>query len=378
MRYREKIYRKYLSIIISMLFISIIIGGLVGGANKNLGNTIYVDDDNIDGPWDGSIEHPYRYIQQAVDNATDGATIFVYNGVYKENLEINISINLVGEDRNNTIIDGDGEGTVVSVYSPINLHGFTIQNSGTDTNNLGIGVELREGSINISDNIILHNNGGAGLYITGGSNHIISNNIIKLNRNFGAFLEQCDDIVIHDNIISENSLGGLGVAASRGIQIYNNMVDGNYLFGILVIFCDSSVISYNNFSHNIPFGLMVGNFYGSHVTITKNNFLYNFASFAVYLELGGLKQGLAVQTHSNRLAEKLENILNNLNYDTTTIKPASKGFISGCTWDANYWYDNLGTLPEPIRGYLYPFKDIHIFLLWLNFDWHPAEEPYEI
>ena len=51
-------------------------------------NTIYVDDDNIQGPWDGTQKYPYRYIQDAIDNASERDTIFVYNGTYFENLII--------------------------------------------------------------------------------------------------------------------------------------------------------------------------------------------------------------------------------------------------------------------------------------------------
>ncbi|MBS3802690.1 MAG: hypothetical protein KGY65_08065, partial [Candidatus Thermoplasmatota archaeon] len=40
-------------------------------AEKNsVSNTIYVDDDNIDGPWDGSIEHPFQYIQDGINAAS--------------------------------------------------------------------------------------------------------------------------------------------------------------------------------------------------------------------------------------------------------------------------------------------------------------------
>ena len=73
------------------------------------GNIIYVDDDNIEGPWDGSLEHPYCFIQQAIDNASYGDTIFVYPGRYKENIVIDKIITLIGVDRNTTIIDGMGE-----------------------------------------------------------------------------------------------------------------------------------------------------------------------------------------------------------------------------------------------------------------------------
>jgi len=52
------------------------------------GKTLYVDGYNADGPWDGTIEHPYQFIQQAIDNASDGDTIYVFNGVYDERIKV--------------------------------------------------------------------------------------------------------------------------------------------------------------------------------------------------------------------------------------------------------------------------------------------------
>ncbi len=369
----RKICRGFLPLIISMLFISII-GGLSGEANKNLGNTIYVDDDNTSGPWDGTIELPYMYIQDAIDNASSGDTIFVFNGTYYENIVINLPINLVGESKNNTIIDGDREGTVVSIYSPINLHGFTIQNSGTDANDSGISVEITKGSVNISDNIISHNNGAAGLYIIGGNNHIISNNIITLNKNFGLFIGCIDNSIICNNVISNNSLMGSIIIGSDRIQIYNNNASRNNLTGMILFACNDCTISSNNFYSNFPFGVMIGNNCGAHNVVTKNNFLYNTANFAVFLNTarGELKLFLTSQIPSNELLWSfLDDYICNI-----TVKPASRGFFSGCTWNENYWYDNPGFLPEPIYGLVFLSKNF--FIPWLNFDWHPAKEPYEI
>jgi pectin methylesterase-like acyl-CoA thioesterase len=59
------------------------------------GSTWIVDDD---GPAD------FHSIQEAINAANDGDTVFVRNGTYYENITINKSISLVGEDKNITII----------------------------------------------------------------------------------------------------------------------------------------------------------------------------------------------------------------------------------------------------------------------------------
>lgn len=73
---------KALVFAVIVLFIGAGIGLGVTGDNSSFGNTIYVDDDS-ECPGDGSIELPYCTIQYAIDNASDGDTIFVYNGGIK-------------------------------------------------------------------------------------------------------------------------------------------------------------------------------------------------------------------------------------------------------------------------------------------------------
>ncbi|GAI48792.1 unnamed protein product, partial [marine sediment metagenome] len=42
------------------------------------------------------------------------------------------------------------------------------------------------------------------------------------------------------------------------------------------------------------------------------------------------------------------------------------------TWDSNYWGEPRDS-PYIIKGTL-----LFLFIPWFNFDWHPAQEPYDI
>ena len=89
--------KKLLTVEIILLFIGIAAAPSITANNSNSARTIYVDDDgNAD----------YTRIQDAIDNASDEDTVYVFNGKYYENVVVNESIKLTGEDRNSTIIDG--------------------------------------------------------------------------------------------------------------------------------------------------------------------------------------------------------------------------------------------------------------------------------
>ena len=64
--------KKTLSVLIIFLFLLSGSIPVVISDNPISTKTIYVDDDNRDGPWDGTLEHPYKVIQDAIDNASNG------------------------------------------------------------------------------------------------------------------------------------------------------------------------------------------------------------------------------------------------------------------------------------------------------------------
>lgn len=98
------------------------------------GSDIYVD---LNGGKD------YKSIQEAVDNASDEDTIYVYSGVYYENIYINKSVDLFKIGEGNTIIDGGMNDYAIYVYA----NNVTIQNF--NIKNAKAGIQLKDSSYTI-------------------------------------------------------------------------------------------------------------------------------------------------------------------------------------------------------------------------------------
>jgi pectin methylesterase-like acyl-CoA thioesterase len=81
---------KALVFAVIVLFVGAGVVPSISSDNPNLVNTIYVDDD-------GGAD--FTHIQNAIDASRNGDTIFVYGGIYNENLVVDKSVTLVGEDK---------------------------------------------------------------------------------------------------------------------------------------------------------------------------------------------------------------------------------------------------------------------------------------
>jgi len=74
----------------------------------------------------------YTSIQEAINDAENGDTIYVYHGTYHEDLYIWKNISLIGENKNDTIIKlGRGEVIIAEKLRLLEIEGFTIRNGAT-------------------------------------------------------------------------------------------------------------------------------------------------------------------------------------------------------------------------------------------------------
>ena len=201
----------------------------------------------------GSGLYNYSSIQKAINDAGDGDTIYVYNGTYYENIIIDKSISLIGEDCGKTVINTRGIGDCVFINAcNVKISGFTIEN----TSGRGVFIQsiFHNGeNISISSNIIRDTYYGIEFYHS--RNNLISGNEIY-NNFLGVHLDATDSTVIRKNNISNNKNGIILYFSSgkSGNKIYKNDIKNNYQ-GIIIAkawFRIDKIYS-NNFVNNTVF-----------------------------------------------------------------------------------------------------------------------------
>jgi len=231
--------------------------------------SLYVDDDNITGPWNGTKEHPYQNITSALEHTMNGDTIFVRVGTYHEHVVVNKSVSLVGEDRDSTIVDGENRpGNVISIKTNnASIHGFTIIRSGASPYDCGIYVDHSRG-IDINHNIITNNYDGISLRDS--FNNMFSGNTIT-NNYVGTSLYSSGNNMLSGNTIT-NNYDGISLYSSSNNVVSGNTISSNNNYGIsLYISSSNNVVSGNTISSNNNYGMYLVRDSGNNI-ICRNNF----------------------------------------------------------------------------------------------------------
>jgi len=216
-------------------------------------------------------EGNYSSIQDAIDDADEGYTVFVYadSSPYYENIVVNVTVDLVGEDRYTTIIDGGGIGHVVVInVDGVEITGFTIRNSGGLG---GTGIRIKSDNNEIHGNVLSSNN-CYGADVFSGSYNTFYDNIVSendfgmwledgfhnsifdceiTNNNMGIILDRCSYSNISGNTITSNSRG-IDLYYSSYNEVFKNILDENdWAIGLYWASVTSGSSSYNVVRKNV-------------------------------------------------------------------------------------------------------------------------------
>ncbi|MCD6512223.1 MAG: right-handed parallel beta-helix repeat-containing protein [Thermoplasmata archaeon] len=345
------------------------------------GNILYVG---------GSGPNNYTGIQSAIDDAEDGDTIFVFNGTYHENVVVNKSLSLIGENMRTTIIDGNGKRAIIINSNNSLLKNFTIANCS--------GIRINGNFNTISNNIITagEKHRGDGVYLNDGTHdNIICNNIISgyssgdcdgvllrydgyncyiLNNSIYdcryAILVNCIGYTITGNKINDSDYGVYIASFGEKQCFVNNNHIFNVEYGICIESFTPACYIENNTIENVNTGIRIID--GTKNATVKNNILYKgYYGIRVYHknivnrnEINDFIYGIEAIGDNNVITEN--NFVNNTRNAVFMYTPNK--------WDNNYWYNWKGKLPKPIFGMTGELA----LIPWVEFDYHPANKPWKI
>jgi parallel beta-helix repeat protein len=270
--------KKIMILFISLIFIIINFNGCIEETHLDKvipseQKTLYVDDNG---------DKNFSRIQDAVDSANPGDTIFVFDGIYNETLIINKPIKLIGSGSNNTIItskivDELYQSIIFLTVDNCIISGFTINNTSPQAE--VIGIRIKSSNNTVVNNII--KNVTYGIYFLNDlRDEIITKNIISNNKifycDFGIFVfsEASHNTIMNNKILHNRE--GIDLYRATNNTISRNNVSLNNIYGIF--------ITLESNSNNVSWNVITSNRYGIRFKGVINNEI--FANRIVDNEIG--------------------------------------------------------------------------------------------
>jgi nitrous oxidase accessory protein NosD len=344
--------RKWLAVGIILLFVGVTIAPTINAQDTEKSQSTSRDNWLYVG---GSGPGNYTRIQDAIDNASDGDRIFVYNGTYHEALHVDKFLNIIGENRNTTCIDANFSYSAVTIsHEFVYLYGFTIIGKNTS-----IQIDKDSDFIAIVNNNLSFNNGILCMYhSTAHLGNILWDNIFYSNT-LGCFFAGNNNF-IEDNVFIDNDVGGFFTGS-------NNCIRNNTF-----LHCRNAGLQLLNSSSWVEDNIFIGNDFGLQVGGSEHQIIGNlFWDNSIGVQL----------VNTTDTIVQYNNFVHNKKHASFYLKRP----IQGNNWDSNYWSGFFDFFKyKCIFGRIQiciPWiskSHLHYYPRWIAFDKHPAQEPYDI
>jgi parallel beta-helix repeat protein len=315
---QNSMYRKGVVITIIFLFVGISILPATGSIllEKSTvstldGNTLYVG---------GSGPGNYSKIQDAINDSSNGDTVFVYDdsSPYFGGVVINKMINLIGENRDTTVIENGWEAIVKITADNVNVCGFTMRYGKS-----AVGIFIYSNYNTITGNNILENSWGIGI-MNSSSNTITGNNILNTGI-MDIYLWFSSNNTITNNNIMNDYWNGISLRFSSNNTITGNNITSKEAHGIHLSDSSNNTITGNNISNN-RFGIELAGFSNNNI-ITGNTITWNN------------RNGIQLVGFSNYNIIYHNNFINNTQ---NAYDECSNTWHNGYPSCGNYWSDHTG------------------------------------
>jgi parallel beta-helix repeat protein len=216
----------------------------------------------------------YSSIQEAIDDATEGSTIFISIGYYFEHLTINKSITLVGENRYATMIAGNNSGTILSIASDnVSITDLTVEWACACHGSYGTLIEPNHSGISLIDNEMI--NDGVAINATFATNLVIAKNNFSSGSDLSMAISNSSNVLITGNNMDGFFQGG-EITDSSNLTFSFNIITGT-AEGIVLQNSNGSVIRGNQFTQDSS-GISLRQSNGN--LIYDNDFNNNFKDIA--------------------------------------------------------------------------------------------------
>lgn len=203
---------------------------------------------------------PYSSIQDAVNGASDGDTISICAGTYVETVSLSsVSVSLVGEDAETTIIDADHGGSALSITNGQGadtvIRGLTLEHGDADLAGGGLSIEgssptvedliltdntarvggaiaLQDSDATLEGLVITYNtttSSGSGVYAIGGA-PMLGHLLIAHNDSaaYGAIYAYGAELWLYNSLIVENS------GRNDGAGVYVGGATSSLVFNLVI------------------------------------------------------------------------------------------------------------------------------------------------